>query len=145
MLPVKAGGRAPRAARDEILATGEAMRSFRADRSRRDGRKRFNAVRTEVLAELRAGATVVGIWETHSAALRMSYEQFSRYVRRLRAEPVAGVPSGLSNVRPAVMPDRVPGAARPVYSADGPRPRAQSESPMAVLSDLPGRETKDLI
>lgn len=101
---------------------------------------RFNAVRAEVLSALRDGATVVHIWEALEGRLQMSYEQFNRYARTLRREAGAG---GETRVHERAQ-DRVAGAQRPEFS-DGPRAPSAPASPMAVLHDLPGRETKGLI
>jgi hypothetical protein len=122
------------------------MRNLRAERSRRNGRKRFTAVQAQVLAELRDGATVVSIWETHIASLKMSYEQFTRYVRKLRADPVRlGHSSRSSAGTAARAQDAGLGPARVGTSVDRPRAASASAPPMAARLDLPGRETKDLI
>lgn len=112
------------------------MNKRSATAKRRNGLSRFKALEVEIGEALVAGRTVVDIWERHRVALAMSYWQFARYVRRLKAG--AGRPL-LATAPVRQGSPRVP----EVHSARSLRDGPGEPSPRLNLDDLAARALRD--
>lgn len=107
-----------------------------ATTKRRNGYSRFKALEAEIGEALVAGRTVVDVWEGHRVALAMSYWQFARYVRRLRAG------AGRPPLAPAPVRRGSPHASA-VHSARSLRDGPGEPSPRLNLDDLATRALRD--
>lgn len=118
------------------------MRDPLLPRRRRNGLAAFRAVELEVQAALRAGLTVLAIYEEKHERLGMSYAQFARYVQPLRKAlrgqgPLPFVTTPVpAELRPLSGP-------RPRLAAGPGPPRGRPEDAVPTL-DMDGFATKAL-
>jgi len=113
-----------------------------ARRTRRNGLAAFRAVELEVQAALRAGRTVLDIYEEKRDRLAMSYAQFARYAQPIRKALRARGPLPHTTT-PVPAQLRPPPGLRPPFAAGAGPPKGRPEDAVPTL-DMDGFATKAL-